>query len=204
MQEVRMTQHKAFYQMLDDLALLFDVEKSLGGDAAANALRSITSKSHLPLPKGHDLMPDVEQAALDIDPLPICEHIDMAMPLIDWHYSGLADGRINEDIATKIATAELIGPNGMIYHETVRVGLFMQSANLDYITREHTAEETFIMLCGEGLWSRNGAPFERRTSGEYIHHPSMMPHVSVTQNHPFIAAWRWTGDIGYEQYTLTG
>ena len=54
-----MTQHKAFYQMLDDLAVLFDVEKTIGGDLAANALRTITNKSHLPLPRGHDLMPDV-------------------------------------------------------------------------------------------------------------------------------------------------
>ncbi len=199
-----MTQHKAFYQMLDDLAVLFDVEKSLGGDAAAAALRSITSKSHLPLPKGHDLMPDVEQAALDIDPLPICEHIDQAMPLIDWHYSGLADGRIRPEIAKRMATAELIGPNGMIFHDTVRVGLFMQAANLDYVTREHAAEETFIMLCGEGLWSVNNGPLQKQTSGAYIHHPSMAPHVSVTDAHPFIAAWRWTGEIGYDKYTLTG
>ena len=199
-----MTKTKAFYQMLDDLAVLFDVENTHGGNAAATALRSITSKSHLPLPRGHDLMPDVEKQALDIDPLPVCEHIEHAMPLIDWHHSGLADGRIREDIATKMATAELIGPNGMIYHETVRVGLFMQSGNLDYVTREHAAEETFIMLCGEGLWSRDGEALAKRTSGEYIHHPSMMPHVSVTQDYPFIAAWRWTGDISYDKYSLTG
>jgi hypothetical protein len=204
MQEVRMTKTKAFYQMLDDLAVLFDVENTHGGNAAADALRSITSKSHLPLPRGHDILPDVEKQALDIDPLPICEHIEHAMPLIDWHHSGLADGRIRPEIANKMATVELIGPDGMIFHDTVRVGLFMQSANLDYVTREHAAEETFIMLCGSGMWSCHNEPLQTRKSGDYIHHPSMAPHVSVTYGDPFIAAWRWTGEIGYDKYSLTG
>ena len=199
-----MTQHKAFYQMLDDLAVLFDVEKTIGGDLAANALRTITNKSHLPLPRGHDLMPDVEQAAMDIDPLPICEHMDMAMPLIDWHYSGLADGRIRPDIARQLATVELIGPDGMILHDTVRVGLFMQSANVDYVTYEHAADETYIMLCGSGSWSSDHSLLQAHAPGDYIHHPAMTPHTSVTLNDPFIAAWRWTGDISYDKYSLTG
>lgn len=126
------------------------------------------------------------------------------LPDLNWHYSGLSDGRIREEIARKMLTVELIGPHGMLPHDTVRVGLFFQDAALDYVTREHSAEETFIMVSGQAFWSRDNHPLEGKNPGDIIHHPSMAPHKSVTDKSSVLAVWRWTGDIAYENYTLTG
>ena len=40
--------------------------------------------------------------------------------------------------------------------------------------------------------------------GEHSHHPSMIEHQSRTAERGFLAAWRWTGDIGLESYLFRG
>lgn len=199
-----MTLYKVFYDVLSDLADLFDTEEHIGGHQAAQELRAICAKSHTPLLPAKQVLTETITTALKTNPLPIAEKILKALPLIDWHYSGLDDGRIRPEIANNMATAELIGPNGMIFCETLRVGLFAQSANLNYVTRQHAAEETFIMLGGSGYWQSDNSAPELRKAGDIIFHPSNIPHVSITKAEPLIAAWRWTGDIGYDKYILTG
>ncbi|KAB7610317.1 hypothetical protein F9L33_13500 [Amylibacter sp. SFDW26] len=199
-----MTLYKVFYDVLADLADLFDAENRMGGHEAAQELRKIHDKCHTPLLPANQALPGVVQSALSLNPHPICEKISKITSLIDWHHSGLENGMITAEIAKRIATTELIGPDGMVYNDTVRVGLFVQSAGLDYVTRRHAAEETFIMLGGSGYWQADDSPKTLCKSGDMIHHPSDTPHISITKKQPFIAAWRWTGDIGYDKYTLTG
>ena len=198
-----MTLYKVFYDVLADLADLFDGENHIGGHEAAQALRVITDKVHTPMVPAHQVLSDTIETALSLNPLPIAAKISKVMPLIDWHYCGL-NGRIRPEISDHMATAELIGPDGMIFCETVRVGLFAQSANLDYVTRKHAAEESFVMLGGSTYWHADDAAPRLCKSGDMIYHSSNTPHSSVTKDEPFIAAWRWTGDIGYDLYTLTG
>ncbi len=199
-----MTLYKVFYDVLADLADLFDGEDHIGGHEAARELRAITKRVHTPLLPAHQVLTKTIQSALSISPLPIAAKIAKAMPLIDWHSSGMVDGRIRSEISDHMATAELVGPDGMIYSEHLRVGLFVQSANLDYVTREHAAEESFIMLGGSAYWHSSASPPRLCKTGDIIFHPSNTSHASVTKDEPFIAAWRWTGDIGYDTYTLTG
>lgn len=199
-----MTHHAAFYEMLSGMADLFEGEQRAGGHDVALEMRAICSKSHTSLPPPHHVLKSDVDAALTADPLPIAETIKHALPLISWHYSGLNDGRIREDIARKMATCELVGPDGMIFHPKIRAGLFMQSAGVDYVTRQHAAVEVFVMLGGSGYWKVYDEPAQKRQAGDIIYHPSMAPHVSVTKEAPLIAAWFWTGDIAYEKYELTG
>ena len=143
-----MTLYKVFYDVLAELADLFDAENRIGGHEAAQELRAICSKVHTPLLPAHQVLTETIEQAITIDPLPIAAKIAKVMPLIDWHSSGMVDGRIRPEISEHLATAELVGPDGMIYSEHVRVGLFVQSPNLNYVTRKHAAEETFIILGG--------------------------------------------------------
>jgi len=199
-----MTLYKVFYDVLADLADLFDAENRIGGHETAQELRAICSKVHTPLLPAHQILTDTIKTALSINPLPVAAKIAKVMPLIDWHSSGMVDGRVRPEISNHMATAELVGPDGMIYSEHLRVGLFVQSANLNYVTREHAAEETFIMLGGSAYWQVEDEPPTLCKTGDMIYHPSNIPHATVTKDEPFIAAWRWTGDIKYDQYTLTG
>jgi len=199
-----MTLYKVFYDVLAELADMFDAENRIGGHETAQELRAICNKVHTPLLPAHQVLTETTKTALSINPLPISKKIVKVMPLIDWHNSGMVDGRIRPEISKHMATAELVGPDGMIYSEHLRVGLFVQSANLNYVTRKHAAEETFIMLGGSAYWQVEDEPPALCKTGDMIFHPSNIPHVSITKDEPFIAAWRWTGDIRFDQYTLTG
>lgn len=199
-----MTLYKVFYDVLADLADLFDGENRIGGHETAQELRAICAKVHTPLLPAHQVLTETIKTALSINPQPISAKITKVMPLIDWHSSGMVDDRIKPEVSNHMATAELVGPDGMIYSEHLRVGLFVQSANLNYVSRKHAAEETFIMLGGSAYWQVEGEPAELCKPGDMIFHPSNISHATVTKDEPFIAAWRWTGNIGYDQYTLTG
>jgi mannose-6-phosphate isomerase-like protein (cupin superfamily) len=199
-----MSPETEFRQMLRALEKIFAAEGNPGGDEAAAALSGVlASPFDLPPPCNLEII-EAGATALETGGHTAAPAILAALPLIDWHHSGLADGRIRAEIAMAMATTELIGPDGMIFHPTVRAGLFMQIANLDYVTRTHPAEETFVMLGGAGYWTCNGSEPQRQEVGTYIHHPSGAPHTSITKQDPLIAAWRWTGDIGYEGYSLDG
>ena len=64
----------------------------------------------------------------------------------------------------------------------------MQIADLDYVTRTHPAEETFVMLGGSGYRTCNGSEPQRKEAGACIHHPFNAPHASITRADPLIAA----------------
>ncbi len=199
-----MSDREIFAALLSGLADLFAVENRPGGDAAASALRDLISRP-FSLPPAQALDNTGSCAdALNIRPHPIAATVLAALPLICWRHFGLENGRVPRDIALRMATSELIGPDGMLPHDTVRVGLFMQTAGLDYIPHSHPAEETFIMLGGSGYWTCNDSAPILSAAGAIIHHPSGAPHATVTREEPLIAAWRWTGDICLVGYRLHG
>ncbi len=190
-----------FVPALDTLARLFDEEGRPGGLEAADALRAVDPTSARLNPSNP--LPKELEEAWSTSPIAPIDTFAAAAPLLGWHFSGLDDGRIRPDIATNILTCEIVGPDGIFFNETLKVGLFFQTAGLDYVTRLHAAEETFIMLTGSADWTCNDVKTSRK-AGDVIHHPSNAPHKSVTLDQPFIAAWRWTGDIRKSEYKLTG
>ena len=199
-----MTLYKVFYDVLADLADMFDAENRMGGHETAQELRMIHDKCHTPLLPAHQVLPGVISSALSINPHPIAAKISKISSLIDWHHLGLENGMIHKNIANRIATAELVGPDGMVYNDKVRVGLFVQSADVDYVSRRHAAEETFIILGGSGYWRTEETDLTLCKTGHMIHHTSNTAHSTLTKKQPYIAAWRWGGDINFDQYTLTG
>ena len=97
-------------------------------------------------------------------------------------------------------TCEILGHRGPLKCDTCRVGLFAQISGVDYAVRTHAAEETFIMLAGQGEWRLLPGEWVRLGPGGAAHHPSMAEHQSRSNGSAFLAAWRWTGDIGLETY----
>ena len=193
-----------FDGMLHALAEIFEREGRPGGLEAAAALRG-TRPDGQPLEgRAFDFGPLVHAALTGADAVPEARAIADAADLIFWRYSGLEDGRIPERLASFMITAELIGPTGMLHHDTVRVGLFLQSPRLTYPTRIHSAEETFYILGGTADWQAGAGAPAPCPPGSYVHHPSSTPHASITGEEPTIAAWRWTGEISFDHYSLEG
>ena len=189
--------------LLTGLAGLFAAENRVGGMQSARALLDAAAR---PVALAHQTTPPLGGAlaqCLAGDPHPLTPLIRQAAPYLKWVFSQL-DGRIRDEIALGMMQAELIGPGALFESDAVSIGLFVQSPDLDYVTRQHAAEESFFMLGGLGLWTAGDGPEHAETAGAQIHHPSMMPHASRTAKMPLLAAWRWTGDISVEQYTLKG
>ncbi|MEZ5811157.1 MAG: dimethylsulfonioproprionate lyase family protein [Rhizobiaceae bacterium] len=123
---------------------------------------------------------------------------------LNWHHSGLESGQIRADISRQMLTGELVGPDGLVFDDSCRVGLFAQGPNLAYPQRTHAAEELFVMLAGTGLWSQSGHVGVPRGPGARMHHASLEPHSSTTGAEPLVAIWVWTGDIDFSTYLLQG
>ncbi|MEM9735781.1 MAG: dimethylsulfonioproprionate lyase family protein [Pseudomonadota bacterium] len=190
-------------RMFEAFAELFDAEGRPGGDEAAAALRAsrFGRRAH----GGSSTRLDAPIAMLTAGPGPeAVSALRPMLPHLPWHYSGLEDGRIRPEISKYLATCEVLGSRGIVDHPTVRVGLFFQGPNIDYVERVHGAEETFVMLAGTGEWRRGAEAWRGAGVGDEIHHPSMLPHQSRTGSEGFLALWRWTGDIRISTYELRG
>ncbi len=66
---------------------------------------------------------------VSLRPLPDLIRFTPVLAGLNWHYAGLADGRIRPDIARRMFTAELIGPDGHIFHKELRAGVFLQETD---------------------------------------------------------------------------
>ncbi|MCB1366581.1 MAG: hypothetical protein KDK00_02350 [Rhodobacteraceae bacterium] len=198
-----MTHANPLSPLLLALAGLYASENRPGGAVAAQALIAAALQPAALVPARPGPLDDELQAILAGDPHPISALVRDATPWLPWVFSELS-GRIRPDIAHGMMQTELVGPDGIFPHDQVRVGLWLQSANLDYVTRAHAAEETFFILGGGAIWQAGNAAPAWQGVGALIHHPSLTPHSDCTRESPLLAAWRWTGDIAVEGYTLTG
>jgi len=194
----------AFKYLLQWLGLLYAAEGRPGGDAAADALLSAAANMPARLPQPYNYMPGMAESALSHEPHGCADIVAAAIPLIRWFHVTDSLQSIGNDMGSKMLVAELLGPSGMVPHEEIRVGLFVQCPHLDYTTRTHSAEETYIILAGEAYWGTHENRPVRRGAGDIVFHPSFIPHRSRTYDRPTIAAWRWSGDIRYEAYACDG
>lgn len=195
-----MTPQDALTELLLGLQFLYANEGRAGGTETAQVLgEAIARLTEQPMLVDRAMPP---AAGLMEDAHPLAEAILAAGPLIPWYHAGLDDGKIPADVARRMLTAELVGPDGLIEDTRVRVGIFWQGPGVDYPVRSHAAEETYIMLAGEGHWSLDLADHAPRTQGEVIFHPSYAPHASRTHDKPLLATWRWGGEISWESYKI--
>ncbi|MEM9107842.1 MAG: dimethylsulfonioproprionate lyase family protein [Pseudomonadota bacterium] len=194
----------AFKYLLHWLGLLYAAEGRPGGDAAAKALVEAAAQVPDPLPQPYNYLPGMAEAALSHNPHGCADVVVAALPLIRWFHVTDSMQSIGADVGSKMLVTELLGPDGMVHHDTIRVGLFVQCPHLDYPARTHGAEETYIILGGGAYWGTHDRHPVRRTAGEFVFHPSFVPHRSRTLDKPTIAAWRWSGDIRYEAYSCGG
>jgi mannose-6-phosphate isomerase-like protein (cupin superfamily) len=193
----------AFKNLLLFLGQLYASEGRPGGDAAAQALLSAADDNSIALPQPYNYLPGMAEAALSLHPHSQAAIVAAALPLIRWFHVTDSMQSIG-NMGAKMLVTELVGPDGMIRRDHVRVGLFVQCPQLDYTTRTHGAEETYFILGGEGYWSTHDRQPVRKMAGDWVFHPALVPHRSRTLDQPTIAAWRWSGDIRYESYACTG
>ncbi|MFK7942948.1 MAG: dimethylsulfonioproprionate lyase family protein [Paracoccaceae bacterium] len=194
---------EALRALVDALADLYAAEGRPGGAEAAAALRDhrndpLREPDHLSRPDR-----SMQTFCDKSEPHPIAHMVSAIWDRLPWYHPGLEEGSIPDEIATTMMSCQILGPKGLLYSDSCKVGLFGQSAGVDYATRTHAAEETFVMLAGHGEWRLPPEGWYTLGPGGSAHHPSMVEHQSRSTHTGFLAAWRWTGDIGMESYSYT-
>ncbi len=136
------------------------------------------------------------------DAHPAC-HIAAQTPLC-WAPPETSSSSLYKAHSLSKIHVELIGPDGLLHSNEVRLGLYGMLPGSEYGLRTHPAEEVFVMMAGQAYWMRGTAPYALHRSGERSVHPSQMPHATKTGDHAFLAAFAWRGDLSTENYVYAG
>lgn len=133
---------------------------------------------------------------------PICNDI-IEMPF-DWRPPETSNSPLYAKHSVFKSHVELVGPDGLVKSESVRLGLYGMLPDSEYGVRTHPAEEIYIMLAGECFWKRGGAPYCCERSNGRSYHPSFMPHASKTVGQAFMSVYAWVGDLSTDAYEYSG
>ena len=188
-----------FQTMLEVIAVEYEAESDPQGPHTAQTLM-VT-----PSPVAFDLLPpcalDADiRALLATSNHPVARAVLAAQTRLPWGSNPVED--LTEDsIAAMITVATLMGPDGPIPAPDVRLGLVYMRPDSYYPLHLHDADETYVIVAGQALWTA-GEDVRMRRAGELIHHPSLMPHAFRTGPEGFLAIWRWSGDINTHSYAF--
>ena len=192
----------SFGQLLSALADAFEQEGREGGMLAAAALRDSQAKAYRRTVATCDPGPVLESACTLPDALPMAAHVVACQSMLDWT-NWMGEG-LEEEISLRLFTTELVGPDGHIPAEQVRVGLLVSDAHTDYPISSHSGEETYLVVAGLADWTVGDIPYIAKPPGTLIHHPAWVPHGRRTKDQPFVGAWRWSGDLDLSSFSIAG
>ncbi|WP_171210392.1 MULTISPECIES: dimethylsulfonioproprionate lyase family protein [unclassified Ruegeria] len=195
-----MAQDEIIQDMLVEIAKVYETEVDIQGPHTANTLL-VT-----PTPVAFEPVPPCSldagmRAVLANSSHPAASSVLAAQHLLSWG-SNPVEGNTQSSIAALISVLTLMGPEGPIPAPDVRLGLVYMRPDSYYPMHLHDADETYVIIAGQALWTA-GDDIRMRGVGSMIHHPSMMPHAFRTGAEGFIAIWRWSGDINTHSYTFT-
>ena len=136
------------------------------------------------------------------DALPVCQLI--AQSRFPWAPPQTSnDPKYIEHSLPKVHV-ELLGPEGLIKSDELRLGLYGMLPNFEYGIRTHPAEEVFVMLAGEAHWKRGDRDYAPLGPGGRSLHPSMLPHANKTEETSFMSIYVWRGDVSTDGYVYQG
>ena len=133
---------------------------------------------------------------------PICKSILRAE--LDWCPPTTSNDKLYIEHSKRKAHVEILGPNGLISSNSVRIGLYGMLSQSEYGIRTHPAEEIYIALAGVSYWKRGNDEYQELLPGESSYHPSLMPHASKTEKKAFMSVYVWNGDISMDNYRYKG
>ena len=136
------------------------------------------------------------------DAHPVCQLIAGAP--FHWIPPQTSDSPLYVEHSHFKAHVELIGPDGIVRSDGIRLGLYGVLPGNEYGIRTHPAEEVFVMLAGKAYWKRGDSPYLLHGSGERSHHPSMLPHATKSGDSAFMSIYVWHGDISTDGYSYAG
>ena len=191
-----MSINELFVELAEVLDKTQPIELEARNALIENAYSAKQPEHWTPLPQ------EIQDVLLADDALPVCRMIaDLRLPWAPPQTSD--DPRYVEHSKPKVAV-ELLGPEGLVFCDSVRLGLYGMLPEFEYGIRTHPAEETFVMLAGQAYWKRGDADYVPKQAGERSYHPSMLPHANKTGKIAFMSIYIWRGDVSTERYIYQG
>jgi len=100
-----------------------------------------------------------------------------------------------QDYLDNYGYVRLVGPDSIVEHDAVRVGIGLWGPRLDYPLHEHPAEELYHVLYGQPEFRTDATEFAVRGVGDAVHHPPWMKHAQRFGASPTLLLYAWTGEI---------
>lgn len=129
----------------------------------------------------------------------LCDDLDELAARLPW---GEGEFNMPASFVGRFAFVEIVGPEGLIADERIKLGLYLQSPNTYYPPHAHAAEELYLPLSGTALWQQGEGDFVPRAPGELIHHQSWESHAMQTGDQPLLAMWAWRGNLSTADYSI--
>ena len=112
---------------------------------------------------------------------------------INKNYIGIFPSRFFDNEAF----VEMIGPNGLLLCDEVRVGFLILGEDIYYPSHHHEATELYHPVSGTGLWQQGEGDEVSKPPATPIYHEEWENHAMRTTN-PCLNLWSWAGEIGQE------
>lgn len=101
-------------------------------------------------------------------------------------------GALNTDFMARWGCFAVIGEGAPYRSDHLRLFVVYMPAGLYYPPHRHPAEETYLVVAGQAVFKRSGAPDTLLGEGDTAFHPSQQPHALQTTHSPVLClvAWR--------------
>ncbi len=186
--------------LLSGLADAFRQEDRKGGIEAATALSKADISGYRSMTSDKDpsrLLAKISELDNCQPMMKLVAKCQSLLAWTCWEGSGL-----ESEISSKLFTTELVGPDGHIPAENVRIGLLASESWTDYPVSNHSGEETYFVIAGVAEWTVGKSDYAPRQPGEFVHHPAWELHGRRTLDEPFLGAWRWSGDLDLSSFSV--
>ena len=151
----------------------------------------------------------------DVEPrsLPVLRHLDAlgpsGVPVIDavleeflrlapalpWSQTAGYLEVMSRDYLNNSGYVQLLGPNSIVEHPDVRVGIAVWGPHLHYPAHQHEAEELYHVLAGEPSFVDSDGESRVTRPGDAVHHAPWQVHGQDFGATPTVLLYCWTGAV---------
>ena len=102
---------------------------------------------------------------------------------------------LDQEYLDNYGYVQLIGPDSIVEHQTVRVGIGLWGPNLHYPAHHHEAEELYHVLAGRPDFGDEIGQLRRTGPGDAVYHPPWQVHSQDFGKTPTVLLYCWAGAV---------
>ena len=190
------TLDRAWSTVFDQFAQRFVATATDQGRETARLLRAHANRRPSWQLHTHDVVLSGTLAALDRDPL--AEALERLSPFLAWN----TRGAFTDSDSTNRAYVELLGPQGMLQTDEIRLGVYWHDRHTFYPRHRLEARGLYHIVSGTALWQHITEDWVPRPPDSFVLHQSNEDHATKTEDQPLLALWSWSGDISFDTYSM--